>query len=184
MPTSIPTNYIKKHQEAQNTPPSLIHKALKRRFGSSYVRFSYVTDRDSQKAGIDILAIMADGAAVPVELKTLKTDPLSAWGRDELPLELASCVERGTRGFLSQGGKRTKFVLFLFRDSGRSVCVAFRALAAVFRRCSDQWACRFQTATQTTHGFYETYHSRCVFVPVAEIRMEIHRYMRSYAVRG
>jgi len=175
---SKPSDYKYDEQRSHQTPAWMIHAALKQKFGENYRFYELVYDREQQRAGVDMIAHLANGTQIRVELKSLRRDPVAKNGCDLLPLETFSHVENQVPGFLLQGHKTSQYVLWIFRDTGRTVMLPFRSLAAAFRRNFREWKATFGTREQETRGYYETYHSECTWVPLILIERAMAHYLR------
>lgn len=92
---------------------------------------------------------------------------------DDLALETWSVVETGKIGWTRDPDKRTDYVLWIWRDTGRSCLVPFGYLCYVFRKNWEKWSATYKVGRQFTpeHGGY---HSECVFVPRDEVWNEIY----------
>jgi len=151
----------------QHRVPQLT-KIFRRVFGSRFAFVRLVHDKSKDKMGADLFVILKDGTAVPVDAKIARNDPWIEKGDRSVALEVMSCKERGTPGYLLCGGKITRYLVFLY-PTAPAIVLPFRALAKVFRENVDSWIERYGIHEQTTGGIFEDYHSSCVFVPTREI---------------
>lgn len=115
----------------------------------------------ADKSGTDWWVDRINGAPLSIDLKARKED----WVRylhDDLALEVWSVVESRKQGWTLDATKRTDYILWLWKDTGRWCLVPFPMLCTVFRERFGEWLEAYGTARQNTEG---RYHSECVFVP-------------------
>lgn len=162
-----------------------LHQLLQTAFPEGYKYFEKTNDRTRQRLGIDAILHCQNGDKIPVDLKVLNKDPVVEFGRLDIPLEITSCVERNTPGYLLHGGMDTRYIIWIFKPTGRVVRLPFRTLAATLKLNLTKWQKRYRLHQQTTKGYYENYHSEVMFVPLNVIQdaMEIylHRYGATFA---
>jgi hypothetical protein len=142
--------------------------------GAISARKASVSD---DRRGTDWWVLLASGGDISVDCKVRETD----WSArkhnpaDDLALETWSVVERQKIGWTLDETKRTDYVLWLWRDTGRWALVPFRLLLGVFKDLHLQWGNQFQRSRQKTFYGSTQYHSECVFVPRREIWAAIYR---------
>jgi len=162
-------------------PHGRLYSALKKHFGHSLKRYRWVDDRQNQTRGVDLIVELKDGRTLLIELKQLQQRPLDL-DVVSLPLETWSSKEAEARGILLKGGAKADYILWIY-PTGASVLMAFRTLAAVFRRQESRWKDRFHVHQCKNHGLYgNPYTSECVFVPYREIRRGMRRHLRRHGI--
>ncbi|GAJ13851.1 unnamed protein product, partial [marine sediment metagenome] len=101
-----------------------------------------------------------------IDLKAREIDPLSfAPPKDDLALETYSNVAKKTKGWTRDEHKRTDYILWFFKPTGRWVLAPFPMLCKVFSEKWIEWREQYQTETQKSSNNNETWYSECVFVP-------------------
>ena len=127
--------------------------------------------------GTDWWVETRSGSFLSVDAKIRRTD-WSAKGADDLALESWSVVEKNVVGWTRNTKKRTDYVLWLWKDTGRWCLVPFQMLCLVFEGNWQEWAQRYKTSRQLTSrdGWRDSYHSECIFVPRREVWAEIYRH--------
>lgn len=127
----------------------------------------------NDRSGTDWWVECRNGTHLSIDAKVREQD-WSLRGFDDLALETFSVVEKNKIGWTLDHNKRTDFVLWLWKDTGRWCMIPFPMLCTVFTEKKDDWTNRFKVAKQYTpnHGGY---HSECVFVPRDEVWSEIYR---------
>lgn len=125
-------------------------------------------NRQDDKTGVDWWVKMASGASLAVDAKVREEDWASR-GKDDLALETWSVVESEVVGWTRNPAKRTDYVLWLWKDTGRYCLIPFAPLCAVFSDNWQTWAQIYQTNRQHTPRKGNGYHSECVFVPRREV---------------
>lgn len=125
-------------------------------------------NRQDDKTGVDWWVKMASGASLAVDAKVREEDWASR-GKDDLALETWSVVECEVVGWTRNPAKRTDYVLWLWKDTGRYCLIPFAPLCAVFSDNWQTWAQAYQTNKQHTPWNGNGYHSECVFVPRREV---------------
>jgi len=126
----------------------------------------------NDRQGVDWWVETAAGERVGVDCKIREVDPLQKFGKDDLALETWSVIENNTVGWTLNDTKRTDYVLWIWKDTGRWCLVPFLLLVRAFKANKEKWIQKFQVAKQNTEG---KYHSECVFVPRKEVWREIYR---------
>ena len=109
---------------------------------------------------------------IAVDCKIREDDPLPKFGKDDLALEVWSVVEKKVIGWSLDEKKRTDYVFWIFKDTGRWCVVPFVLLVRAFKAKKDDWMRLYRVARQNTEG---RYHSECVFVDRRELWREIWR---------
>jgi hypothetical protein len=96
-------------------------------------------------------------------------------GHDDLALETFSVVEKNIYGWTLDKTKRTDFILWLWKDTGRWCMVPFPMLCTVFHENLAAWVAKYKVARQFTPRVGGGYHSECVFVPRRELWATIYK---------
>ena len=125
---------------------------------------------DEDRSGTDKWVYLSSGHPLSVDVKVREED-FSLNGHDDLALEVWSVVEDSVPGWTRKAGRRTDYVLWWWKPTGRWCLVPFAMLCAVFVARMDEWTGRYKTARQSTDG---RYHSECVFVPRREVWRSIY----------
>lgn len=121
---------------------------------------------DDDRNGTDYWVHRTNGRDLSIDAKVRAQD--WSWrGADDLALEVWSVVERGVAGWTTNSEKRTDYILWLWRDTGRWCLVPFPMLCGVAQERMTDWCTQYKTATQFTPD--RNYHSMCVFVPRREV---------------
>lgn len=124
---------------------------------------------DDDKSGVDWwVEVLSFGERkrVGVDAK-VRNDDWASRGCDDLALETWSVVNESP-GWTRDPRKRTDYVLWLWKDTGRWCLVPFAMLCAVFCDRWVDWRRRYQTNRQRTRPgpkFQRGWESECVFVP-------------------
>lgn len=124
------------------------------------------------RSGTDWWVKMPSGHLLSVDCKVRQEDWLAKKGVDDLALEYWSVKEQNIVGWTLRTDKRTDYVLWLWKDTGRWCLIPFAMLCRVFRDNKPRWCEEYRTAEQTTGGRYT---SACVFVPRREVWAAIYR---------
>ncbi len=129
----------------------------------------------NDRRGTDFWVEHVRGDHLSVDVK-VRTEDWAAKpdGADDLALETWSVVEAEKIGWTRDATKRTDYVLWYWKDTGRWCLVPFAMLCLVFQEHWQDWAQRYATHRQYTPD-YGGYHSECVFVPRPEVWSEIYR---------
>jgi len=131
-------------------------------------------ERDDERRGVDYW-VTCDGAVrIAIDLKA-RSDDYSLRGEDDLALEVWSVKEKSIAGWTLQSDKRTDYILWYWKDTGRWCLVPFKMLVAVFVLHRDEWLSRFKHREQTTPSGNGGWTSECVFVPRRDIWAAIYR---------
>jgi hypothetical protein len=127
----------------------------------------------NDRNGVDWWVEHSSGKHIGVDCKVREED-WSKKGFDDVALELWSVVEKKVVGWTLNESKRTDYILWFWRDTGRWMLIPFPFLVAVFKKNLNNWMGLYKKATQRTvmNGF--SYHSECVFVPRQVIWQEIY----------
>jgi hypothetical protein len=126
----------------------------------------------NDRQGVDWWIEMDSGERIAVDCKIREDDPLPKYNKDDLALETWSVVEKKIAGWSLDTTKRTDYVFWLWKDTGRWCIVPFMLLVRAFTNKKDEWARTFRVARQNTDG---RYHSECIFVSRRELWAEIYR---------
>lgn len=125
------------------------------------------------KTGVDWwVETGASDRRIAVDCKIREDDPIPRYNQDDLALETWSVVEKKIIGWSLDDKKRTDYVFWIFKDTGRWCVVPFSLLVRAFRAKKDEWLSVYKVAKQNTEG---RYHSECVFVDRRELWAEIYR---------
>lgn len=131
-------------------------------------------EKDDDKKGIDYWVTLLSGRVIGVDVKVRKTD----WkkrGCDDVALECWSVVEKKIVGWTRDTQKQTDYILFLWRDTGRCMLLAFPVLCSIFLKHWEEWSKTYQTAYQLTENSRSSrWHSQCVYVPRRIIWQEVY----------
>lgn len=125
------------------------------------------SNKNNDKSGIDWWLEMDSGSFLGVDCKIREID----FGRDDLALETWSVVEKKRIGWTLDSTKRTDYVFWVWKDSGRWCVVPFRLLLKASLKNLDKWKAVYKTARQCTEN---KYHSECIFVPRREVWKQIY----------
>lgn len=103
--------------------------------------------------------------ALSIDLKLRKEDfAFKQPAEDDLALETWSVLEKVV-GWTRDPTKRTDFVLWYWRDTGRFCLVAFPPLCFVFARQWVEWRDKYKHRIQDTTEDGLSWQSECVYVP-------------------
>ena len=132
-------------------------------------------DLNDDRSGTDWWVEIINGTAISVDAKVRDKD-WSLRGCDDLALETWSVVDQKI-GWTRDPQKRTEYVLWLWRESGRWCLIPFRMLCRVFELNFVVWCATYKTATQSTpaENGRMGWKSECVFVPRKIIWAEIYK---------
>ena len=122
---------------------------------SGVVRSTEQEDR----SGTDYWAERAGLPSLSVDVK-VRSEDFILRGHDDLALETWSVVNQKV-GWTRDAKKRTDFILWFWKETGRFFLVSFPALCKVFEVYWQLWSARYKTAPQSSG----TWESECVFVP-------------------
>jgi hypothetical protein len=123
------------------------------------------------KNGTDYWVTMISGARESVDVKVREKD----FGQEDVALETWSKVN--TRiGWTRDLKKRTDYILWLWKSSGRWMLVPFPMLCHVFCKRWETWREEYKTRKQHTNNpDGSRWQSECVFVPKKVVWNEIYR---------
>lgn len=116
----------------------------------------------NDKSGVDWWLEMTSGDFIAVDCKIRDEDPRVKFKADDLALETWSVVEKKVVGWTLDANKKTDYVFWIWKDTGRWCVVPFRLLMKAFQENMDEWKRIYRSARQCTEG---RYHSECLFVP-------------------
>lgn len=136
--------------------------------------------KTNDRNGTDLWVEMSYGGFVSVDVKARGQD----WsakpppnGADDLALETFSVIEKNVVGWTRNSQKRTDYILWLWKDTGRWCLVPFRFLCRVMEDNWETWRRVYKTKKQyTPRKGASGYHSECVFVPREIVWREIYTY--------
>lgn len=117
--------------------------------------------------GTDWWVEQQSGEKISIDCKVREEDFKAKSGADDLALETWSCIERQIVGWSRNSFKRTDYILWLWKDTGRWCLIPFPMLCHVFSQHWEQWRTAYKTSRQKTLG--GGYHSECTFVPRREV---------------
>lgn len=126
----------------------------------------------NDRQGVDWWIETKSGERVAIDCKIRDEDPKKKFGADDLALEIWSVVEKKVIGWSLDETKRTDYVFWLFKDTGRWCVVPFLMLVKAFKQNKEEWLKKYKMATQNTEN---RYHSECVFVDRRELWAAIYR---------
>lgn len=132
---------------------------------------------NDDRSGTDYWVGRRNGAALSVDTKVREHDWAATHAdEDDLALETFSVIERNVIGWSRNPIKRTDYILWLWKDTGRWCLVPFPMLAAVTEQHWAEWRQIYRSARQRTVRTGTTeYHSECVFVPRLTVWRAIYR---------
>jgi hypothetical protein len=113
------------------------------------------------RTGTDWWVDLPAGHSLSVDLKA-RAEDWKERGEDDLALETWSVVEREVLGWSLDLEKRTDYILWWWKNTGRWCLVPFPMLRTVCSELLEEWKGKYKTRRQSTEG---RYHSECVFVP-------------------
>jgi hypothetical protein len=120
---------------------------------------------DGHHLGVDVKVREEDWSAKP--------EPQRA---DDLALETWSVVERSVVGWTRDAAKRTDYVLWLWKDTGRWCLIPFPLLCGVFSELWEEWRETYKPPfRQHTPRWDGGYQSECIFVPRKIVWREIYQ---------
>lgn len=132
----------------------------------------------NDRSGVDWWLEMQSGDFLGVDCKIREEDPLPKFGKDDLALETWSVVEKKIVGWTLDDTKRTDYVFWFWKSTGRWCVVPMLLLRKAFQLYQQEWMRKFQVATQCTE---RRYHSECVFVPRRDVWRAIYRMAEGYS---
>jgi hypothetical protein len=128
--------------------------------GCTEVRKAQLSD---DKQGTDYWADRNGLPPLSIDVK-VRDEDYARRGHDDLALETWSVIGKSP-GWTRNAAKRTDFVLWYWRDSGRYCLVSFPSLCFVFTRLWREWTEKYKTKQQNTPSARGGWQSECVFVP-------------------
>ena len=136
------------------------------------VRVEKASEQEDKK-GTDWWIILSNGDRLAVDCKVRESD-WAQRGHDDLALETWSVIEANVPGWTRSEKKRTDYILWLWKETGRWCLIPFPMLCKVFSLRWEEWSKTYKVAKQRTPGL-RPYHSECVFVPRRIVWAEIYR---------
>lgn len=125
-------------------------------------------NKSNDRTGVDWWLEMESGDFLGVDCKIREID----FGKDDLALETWSVVEKKKIGWTLDSSKKTDYVFWVWKDTGKWCVVPFQLLLKAFAKHKDEWMLAYRKAKQNTEG---RYHSECVFVPRRIVWAAIYR---------
>lgn len=120
----------------------------------------------NDRNGVDYWVEHASGKHLGVDVKVREKDFFNINSKyDDLALETYSVKEKKILGWTLNESKRTDYILWYWKDSGRWMLVPFPMLLAVFKKNLNSWVSTYKVSMQKTPTISGGYHSECVFVP-------------------
>ncbi len=116
------------------------------------------------KDGTDYWMTLPYGHEQSIDVK-VRDEDFQRQGKDDLALETWSVIKGQDHqkvGWTRDTMKRTDYIFWIWKDTGRWMLVPFPLLCSVFCEHWKQWSKQYQNATQRT---LDGWHSKCVFVP-------------------
>lgn len=120
--------------------------------------------KSEDRSGVDYWCEMSNGDRLGVDVKVRARDPIQAFGKDDLAIETYSVIESDIPGWSRDERKRTHYILWYFKDSGRFCLVPFVLLCKATQLKWREWKRLYKVDKQHTPSFI-SWHSECVFVP-------------------
>lgn len=132
------------------------------------------------KQGVDWWIDMKSGERLAIDCKIREDDPIPRFGAhcDDVALETWSVVEKKAIGWSLDDTKKTDYIFWLWKDTGRWCIVPFPLLVKAFKSKKDAWMQSYRVARQNTNS---RYHSECVFVDRREMWAEIYRQAQGHS---
>jgi hypothetical protein len=125
------------------------------------------------------------GRHVSVDVKLRDKDhSIGSDPKDDVALEIWSVKEKEKVGWTRDASKRTDYVLWYWRQTGRWRWAAFAILCGTFQRHWQAWVLEYGSCKQFTPLETGGYHSECVFVPWAVLQHEMDRYCNGVVNAG
>jgi len=141
---------------------------------------AYTAHQQNDRNGTDWWVEMVGGRFLSVDCKVREEDYAHKPPKyeDDLALETWSVIEERVPGWTLDKGKRSEYILWVWKDSGRWVMIPFPMLLKAFRGRKDRWVQLYKVGRQeTTDGNtgQVLWRSECVFVPRKAVWAEILR---------
>jgi len=138
---------------------------------------AYKSTQEEDRSGVDWWVKHKSGHHLSVDCKIRGRDFREDEERgfpDDLALETWSVVEKEIPGWTLRDDKKTDYILWLWKDTGRWCLVPFPMLCKVFQENMDRWVEYYGPPVQqfTPEG---KYHSECIFVSRKEVWSEIYK---------
>jgi len=123
------------------------------------------TDLELDKAGIDYIAYLKDGAEINVDVKR-RNHPERYWTHNEpeLVLEMFSVREQGKEGWTLSNASNVDYILYAF-DGYPSYMIPFQQLKRVFQLNGRKWMDEYRPKEQINNGWT----SEAIFVPASVV---------------
>jgi hypothetical protein len=121
------------------------------------------------KGGADFVVETPSGE-IAVDVKVRRQD-CRRFGEDDVALEIWSRVEAGVVGWSMDRSKKTDLVVWLWEDMGRTLVLPFRSLCDTMIANVKAWEHSFRVDTQISRNGLDYWTSRCVFVPLRELKI-------------
>lgn len=122
-------------------------------------------DRQEDRHGTDYWVTTQSGHKHSVDVKVRDVDwRVKHPGEDDLALETWSVVDK-KKGWTRDEQKRTDYILWIWKDTGRWVLIPFPMLCGVFEKNWKAWREKYRTRKQRTIDPRGGWESECVFVP-------------------
>ncbi len=102
-----------------------------------------------------------------IDVKRRKND-CRHYGDDDVMLEAWSVVEKHVPGWTWDTRKKTDYVLWIWADTGRSLCLPANAVRLAYLLNRADWGV-YPCKRQRTNFNGSAYHSECVFIPYNEL---------------
>jgi hypothetical protein len=136
---------------------------------------AHAAHEKNDRNGVDFWVEHASGKHIGIDCKVREED-WALRGHDDVALETFSVVEKNIHGWTLNDSKRTDYILWFWKETGRWMLVPFPMLCAVFTKNMGKWKSIYKTARQKTPRFNgQAYHSECVFVPRRELWAAIYQ---------
>ena len=128
--------------------------------------------------GTDYWVVLENGQKISIDKKIRNEDwsVKEKGSQDDLALETWSNVERSKIGWTRDQKKRTDYIIWVWKDTGRWCLIPFRMLCQIFEEKWQEWGTIYKISRQTTpvpgDGCYQ---SECIFVPRRLVWAEIYK---------
>ena len=126
-------------------------------------------------SGIDYWVTLESGRRLGIDTKVRTEDWRKRFNIDDVALETHSKIERDEKGNVTAGGKigwtrnvkkKTDYILFIWDETGRYLCLPFPWLCNIFTENWEQWSKMYKRRSQFSKGLDGSrWESECVFVP-------------------
>lgn len=145
------------------------------------------------KAGVDYVATLRNGATILIDAKTRTAGCSKYWRQGpELALEKWSVMPdgkystplvRSKTGWTLCESKSVDYILFTFdpSDSAEVFLYPYQLLRMTFRRMLPQWWQTYKKDIQESHKDMQSWESQCVFVPESTVWQALRNSMRAVA---